>query len=163
MQRVFRAKRTNLHEKYDYPRFQQVGEERAFGVSRLVLGLGVIGRDARMSFGQQQPQVLDGARLADAGWTVGQCPGDAIAQAALDEIGKGLDRRRGDPVVAGLDGMQTAIDRARVRFVGRWQCAHGVPLLGSIAGVPRADRQSLRLHDGPWRCRDCGRLCRRCR
>lgn len=66
--------------------FQEIGEEWPFGMPRLVFCLCVIGGELGLGLGQQQTQVLDCTCLADAGRPVGQCTGDPVAQAPLNQV-----------------------------------------------------------------------------
>ena len=62
-------------------RVQQAGEEGAFGVPGLVLGLRMKGDHLRMGDGQRQAQVFDRASLADARGAVDERTANAVSQA----------------------------------------------------------------------------------
>ena len=96
---------------------QQAGEERPLCMLGLVLGLHVIDRDLGKVLRHRQARVLDGARLADPRGPVDQRAGDHVVHAALDEIVKGLDGRRADAVVAHLQRMEVAGNKALVAAV----------------------------------------------
>ena len=118
---------------------EQVGEERPLRVARLVLGLRVVRGDLGMRLGQQQAQVLDGACLADPRRAVGQRARDAEPQAAGNEIGKALNGRCADAVVAGLDRVKRQGHRTGVR-IGRQRRRREVAALGRHEEPPRNGR-----------------------
>lgn len=91
-------------------RLEQVHEEWAFGVTRLVFTLCVVAGDFRQISGQQQSQIFDCTGLANARRSIDKRPHDAIAQTFRDKIVESLDGRRSDPVIAGRQGMQRRID-----------------------------------------------------
>ena len=78
---------------------QQVGEERPFRVTWLVLCLNLVRGDLRTVSRKQHPSILDGPRLTDSRGSIDQRAGNPITKTARDQIVEGLDRLCADPIV----------------------------------------------------------------
>src|SRR5258708_8240846 len=92
---------------------QQIAEERAFGVPRLVLALRMVAGHFRVLAREQQSHILDRAGLVNARWSIDERTGDPIAQAACDQLIECFDRGRRQAVIAGDEWMQRRINRTR--------------------------------------------------